>query len=83
MKLGLFIIGACVMLSGGVWFLQGVNLLPGSYMTGQIEWAIYGGLAFGAGLVLLVWAARRGLAPPKPKVEGSSEPEHGSGADQS
>ena len=39
---------------GGVWFLQGINVLPGSFMTGQTKWAIYGGLLFLTGIALLV-----------------------------
>ncbi|MCH7663453.1 MAG: hypothetical protein IH859_06250 [Chloroflexi bacterium] len=31
-----------LILTGVVWFLQGINILPGSFMTGQIEWAIAG-----------------------------------------
>jgi hypothetical protein len=43
---------------GVVWFLQGINVLPGSFMTGQMKWAIYGGIAALAGIILLVWANR-------------------------
>jgi len=53
------IVGAVLVLFGGIWFLQGINLLPGSFMTGQIRWAIYGGITFVAGVVLLLWANRR------------------------
>jgi hypothetical protein len=56
MKIGLRSAGVCMMLGGGVWFLQGINVLPGSFMTGQVQWAIYGGLAFAAGMGLLAWA---------------------------
>jgi len=45
-------------LAGGVWFLQGINVLPGSFMTGKIRWAIYGGIAIVAGIGLLVWNRR-------------------------
>ena len=38
---------------GVIWFLQGINKLPGSFMTGQIEWAVYGGIAVVAGIALL------------------------------
>lgn len=55
----LSIAGALLLLVGGVWFLQGINVLPGSFMTGQIEWAIYGGLAVVIGIGLLVYANRR------------------------
>ncbi len=33
------------MVSGSIWFLQGINVLPGSFITGQIRWAVYGGIA--------------------------------------
>jgi len=59
MKYALNILGLIFVLMGGVWFLQGINILPGSFMTGQIRWAIYGGMAVAAGLVILVAANRR------------------------
>ena len=53
MKKVVNVVAVLLILGGGVWFLQGINVLPGSFMTGQIEWAIYGGLAIliGAGMV--------------------------------
>jgi hypothetical protein len=59
MKIALNILGALLVLMGGVWFLQGINILPGSFMTGQTRWAIYGGIAIVAGIVVLVAANRR------------------------
>jgi type IV secretory pathway VirB6-like protein len=53
------IVGVILVFFGGVWFLQGINVLPGSFMTGQIKWAIYGGIAFVAGVVLLILANRK------------------------
>jgi len=44
---------------GGVWVLQGVNVLPGSFMSGQMRWAVRGGIAVVAGIVLLVGANRK------------------------
>ena len=44
------------MLSGTIWFLQGINILPGSFMTGQIRWAVYGGIAIVLGVALLLRA---------------------------
>jgi hypothetical protein len=50
------LIGVVLIFAGGVWFLQGINVLPGSFMTGQSQWAWYGGITFfvGLGLTLLV-----------------------------
>jgi hypothetical protein len=47
--------------TGGVWILQGIGVLPGSFMTGQIVWAAIGAvLLFVSGLLL--WAAFRPAA---------------------
>lgn len=59
MRIALNIVGVVLVLFGSVWFLQGINVLPGSFMTGQIRWAVYGGIAVIAGIVLLVRANRR------------------------
>lgn len=59
MKLTLKVAGAILMLMGTVWFLQGINLLPGSFMSGQTRWAVNGVIAVAVGLVLVV-ASRRG-----------------------
>jgi len=64
-KIILYVLGALFILAGGVWFLQGVNILPGSFMTGQIQWAVYGALAMAAGIGLLVFASRRKKSPPE------------------
>jgi hypothetical protein len=63
LRLILNIIGAILILMGGVWILQGINILPGSFMTGQIQWAVYGGIALIIGVVLLVYANWR-MSPP-------------------
>lgn len=47
-----------LLLIGVVWFLQGINVLPGSFMTGQIKWALIGGIVFAAGAALGQWARR-------------------------
>ncbi len=60
MKKVLNVIAVLLILGGGVWFLQGINVLPGSFMTGQIQWAIYGGLAILVGVGLLVVNRRQG-----------------------
>jgi hypothetical protein len=56
MRIALNVVGAVLVFFGGVWFLQGVNVLPGSFMSGQMRWAVRGGLAAIAGICLLLWA---------------------------
>ena len=58
MRMLMTIVGVLLVLIGGVWILQGINVLPGSFMTGQTKWAIYGALAAVAGIVLIVLARR-------------------------
>jgi hypothetical protein len=43
---------------GIIWILQGVNILPGSFMTGQIVWAWRGAFTAVIG-ILLVWLVNR------------------------
>jgi hypothetical protein len=52
------IFAVLLMLAGGIWILQGVNILPGSFMTGDPQWAINGAITalIGAGLF---WFANR------------------------
>ena len=59
----LSIVGVLAILVGVVWFLQGINVLPGSFMTGQPQWAVYGTIAVIIGVVLLVFANWRRTAP--------------------
>ena len=61
MRIALNILGALLVLMGAIWFLQGINVLPGSFMTGQIRRAVYGGIAVAAGVALLFVANRRRL----------------------
>jgi hypothetical protein len=58
MRIALNIVASFVVLAGVIWFLQGINVLPGSFMTGQIRWAVYGGIAFAVGIALLLLANR-------------------------
>lgn len=54
----LTIVGALLVVCGTVWFLQGINFLPGSFMTGQSKWAVIGGMVLLLGVALLVIARR-------------------------
>jgi len=59
MKISLNLLGAVLIVTGCIWILQGVNILPGSFMTGQICWAVYGGITVAVGVALLLNANRR------------------------
>jgi hypothetical protein len=59
MRITLNVVGALLTLMGITWFLQGINVLPGSFMSGQIQWSVYGGIAVVIGLIVLVVASRR------------------------
>ena len=50
------VVSVLFFLAGGIWFLQGINVLPGSFMTGDPQWAINGGIimAVSAGVFWLV-----------------------------
>jgi len=65
MKIVLSELGLLLILMGAVWFLQGINILPGSYMTGQTMWAFYGAIAIIIGALLLISANRRKVSPPE------------------
>ena len=59
MKLVLTVVGVIAILMGGIWILQGLNVLPGSFMTGHIIWTGWGALLVALGAALLIWANRR------------------------
>jgi hypothetical protein len=58
MKIIVRIVSAIFILMGTIWFLQGINVLPGSFMTGQMRWAVRGGILFVVGIAGLLWAKR-------------------------
>lgn len=58
MKILLNIIGILLLLAGGTFFLQGINILPGSYMTGDPQWAINGGVMIVVAIGLVYWVNR-------------------------
>jgi hypothetical protein len=59
MRIALNIVGVVLVFFGSVWVLQGINVLPGSFMSGQTQWAVRGGIAVIAGIALLLWVNRR------------------------
>ena len=59
MKRGFPALGLVLFVIGIVWILQGLNVLPGSFMTGQRVWAYRGaGLAI-VGLLIVRFTRRR------------------------
>lgn len=64
-KAVLSIVAALVALTGIIWILQGVGILPGSFMTNQIIWAVIGAVM----LVLAVGLFWFGNRPTSAKSE--------------
>ncbi|GAA1828636.1 hypothetical protein [Agromyces salentinus] len=61
----LIVLGGLLTLSGLIWTLQGVGILPGSAMSGVTLWAIVGPIVAVVGIALLAWGiARRRRARP-------------------
>jgi hypothetical protein len=46
-------------LFGSVWALQGVGVLPGSFMSNDITWTFIGGVWIVIAVALFIWATRR------------------------
>jgi len=55
----LYIFGALLTLVGLVWILQGFNILLGSMMSGQIQYAILGLVVAVIGIALIIYTNRR------------------------
>jgi len=58
MRIALRILAILLIVVGIIWILQGINILPGSFMTGQIQWAWRGGFAALVGIAILLFARR-------------------------
>jgi hypothetical protein len=55
MRISLNITGVLLVLIGIVWALQGLNLIGGSFMTGQSQWLVIGAACAIVGAALLGW----------------------------
>ena len=58
MRYVLLVVGGLMILTGGVWLLQGIGILPGSFMTGQPFWAVMGAICLVIG-GLVIFAGLR------------------------
>jgi len=52
------LVGVIFLLTGIVWIFQGIGMLPGSFMTGQLFWAIAGVVAVVVGVLVLSFTYR-------------------------
>ena len=46
--------GIVLLLMGGVWFFQGISVLPGSFMTGSPTWVGIGAATAAVGIALII-----------------------------
>ena len=53
------VVGLLLIVVGVVWILQGINVLPGSFMSGRPGYAVLGLVVAVVGLVILLRSARR------------------------
>lgn len=55
MKIVLNIVAVLLIVTGVIWILQGINILPGSFMTGNTHWTLAGiALLFASGILLYI-----------------------------
>ncbi len=59
MKWLLNIVGTILLLVGIVWLLQGVNILPGSFMSGHLIYSFLGIIVGIIGVAILAYNSRR------------------------
>ncbi|HMZ08358.1 MAG TPA: hypothetical protein PK078_12115 [Anaerolineales bacterium] len=53
------VLAVLMMLTGLIWFFQGINILPGSFMTGDPQWALNGGIMIVVGAAFLWFLNRK------------------------
>jgi hypothetical protein len=58
-RIAVIIIGVLAMIIGGVFAGQGMNLIPGSFMTGNRMWLSIGLIVVVVGIILVVLGLRR------------------------
>jgi len=59
MRLSLVVVGIALIAVGGVWILQGIGVLKGSFMTGDASWSWIGAACVLVGLAILARGLRR------------------------
>lgn len=53
------VIAILLIVSGLVWIFQGIGILPGSFMSGDPQWAVNGTITAVLGLALLWLTSRK------------------------
>jgi hypothetical protein len=59
MRIAGTIVGIILILVGGLWILQGSNVIGGSVMSGQSQWLYVGIVLLIVGVIALWWTYRR------------------------
>ena len=55
MRTAITIVGIIAILLGGLWILQGANVMPNTVMSGQSQWLYTGIVLALAGVATLIW----------------------------
>jgi hypothetical protein len=63
MRIALNIVAVIALLIGGLWILQGANIVGGSVMSGQSQWLYIGIVLVVVAAGLFWWANRRRPTP--------------------
>ena len=58
-RIALITLGVIALILGAVWTGQGMNLIPGSFMTGDRMWLSIGLIIAAVGIILIVLGLRR------------------------
>ncbi len=59
MKIGLNVVGVLIVLVGAIWFLQGIGVLLGSFMSNTTQWTLIGILMLVIGGGILIYNYRK------------------------
>jgi hypothetical protein len=63
MRIALNIVGVGLLLLGSIWLLQGIDVLRGSFMSGQTRWALSGAFLIVAAIAFFMRANRKRKTP--------------------
>ncbi len=57
-RITMIVVGVLALLTGGIWVGQGLNVIPGSVMSGDKTWFYIGTVVLVVGVILLVLGFR-------------------------